>query len=87
MKVRFRVVVGWMVLRVGVVGVGVAVMVRLGVFSMSGLGVAWAELALEEESMVFPSAAVLLTGALWWRTPPAMEKGWFSHTRHVKVGK
>ena len=46
MKVRFRVVVGWMVLRVGVVGVGVAVMVRLGVFSMSGLGVAWAELAL-----------------------------------------
>ena len=54
---------------------------------MSGLGVAWAELALEEESMVFPSAAVLLTGALWWRTPPAMEKGWFSHTRHVKVGK
>lgn len=85
MKVRFRVAV-LLVVEFWGVGVETGLMVRLGVFSMSGLGAAWAELALEDDSMVFSSALSAAVG-LWWRTPPAMENGWFSQTRHVKVGK
>lgn len=76
-KVRFREGGDLVVLMVGFVRVAVEVevMVRFGVFSMSELGEAWAELALEEV-VIFSSFSTVPAGVLvWWRTPPAIENG------------
>ena len=67
-------------------GLQIGVTSSLGAFSMSEseVGDAWAELALDETEVFW---WMLFVGAISCSMPPAMEKGWFSQTRHVNVGK
>ena len=67
-------------------GLLIGVISSLGAFSLSEseVGDAWAELALDEAGVFWRTSFV---GAISCSMPPAMENGWFSHTRHVNVGK
>ena len=71
---------------VGALGLFFGVTESAGAFSMSEseIGDAWAELALDE-TVVFWSA--VLSAVVSCSMPPAIEKGWFSQTRPVSVGK
>ena len=71
---------------VRVAGLQTGVTLSLGAFSISEseVGDAWAMLALDETEVFWWT---LCAGAVSCSMPPAMEKGWFSQTRHVNVGK